>query len=251
MRIVVVGGTGLIGSRLVSLLHARSHHVVVASRSEGIDALSGQGLATALRSAHVVVDVTNTTDVDGREPVHFFETITRNLISAEAAAGVNHHVALSIVGADKLTAGSYFEAKAMQEEIIKASPIPYTIVRSTQFFELIHRMLGLDDDKPFIRLPRALLQPIASDDVAMYLADIAVSPPRDETIELAGPARIELSEVARLMLSAEEDPRRVIVDPAQAYFGTQLAYESLLPGPDAHITSGTFSDWLRHQISPD
>ena len=251
MRIVVVGGTGLIGSRLVSLLRARSHDVVVASRSEGIDAISGQGLTDALRGAEAVVDVTNTAAIAGNAPIHFFETITRNLIAAEIAVGIGHHIALSIVGLDRLLSGNYFKAKAAQESIIKTSSIPYTIVRSTQFFELVYRMLGIDDDAEFVRLPSAILQPIASDDVARALVETAVSKPRNKTEELAGPDKIELAELARLMLSAEEDSRRVIVDPATLYFGEAIEYNSLLPGAHARIACETFSEWLRQLITAD
>jgi uncharacterized protein YbjT (DUF2867 family) len=250
MRISVIGGSGLIGTRLVSLMKGRGHDVVAASRATGVDAITGEGLAEAVAGAEVVVDVANTRSLDGQGPLKFFQALSQNLAAAENTAGVLHHVGLSIVGVDRVR-GSYFNGKAAQEEIVRASPVHHTIVRSTQFFELVERVLSLSAGQQLVRLPPALVQPIASDDVVETLADIASSPPLDATIELAGPETMPLSELARLMLSARQDPRRIIPDTSATFFGATLGYQSLTAGPDARTAPSTFGDWLRQQITAD
>jgi uncharacterized protein YbjT (DUF2867 family) len=250
MRIVVLGGRGLIGSRLVDLLRENAHEVVAASRATGVDASTGKGLSKALLGADVVVDVSDTREIEGEGPLAFFEGVSRNLVAAEIDADVHHHIALSIVGVDRVDS-SYFRAKLAQEAIIQASPVPYSIVRSTQFFELVQRMLQTGSPQGDVHLPPALVQPVASDDVAETLAGIATDPPLSGTVELAGPETLPLSELARLMLSAREDPRHVIADPTALYFGAVLDYQALLPGSDAHITAATFGDWLRQNMTAD
>jgi uncharacterized protein YbjT (DUF2867 family) len=250
MRIAVVGGTGLIGSRVTSLLGARKHQVISISRAGGVDAITGEGLQAALAGVEVVVDVADTRALHGREPLEFFDTLSKNLVEAEIRAGVRHHVGLSIVGVDRLNS-SYFRAKGAQEATVRASPIPFTIVRSTQFFELVDRLLRTTSGNSVIRVPTALVQPIASDEVAETLVELVLSPALNAAIELAGPEQIALSELARLMMSAREDPRRVIPDAGATFFGAELAYRALIPGPDARLARTTFADWLRQQISAD
>ncbi|RYE51885.1 MAG: SDR family oxidoreductase [Hyphomicrobiales bacterium] len=250
MRIVVAGGTGLIGERVVRLLQEQSHDVVVVSRSTGVDLETGKGLAEALVGAEVVVDVADTPDLEGQAPLRFFDRSSKNLAAAELHAGVQHHVGLSIVGVDRLES-NYFWAKTAQEAIFRNASVHHTIVRSTQFFELVNRVLHATTGLDTVRLPPALVQPIASDDVAEALSQLAVLPALNATIELAGPEQIPLSELARLMLSAREDPRPVISDVSATFFGAELGYQSLVPGPGARIAQTTFADWLRQQIRAD
>jgi uncharacterized protein YbjT (DUF2867 family) len=250
MRIAVIGGSGLIGARLVDLLHAQGHDVIAASRATGVDAVTGSGLAEALAGAEVVIDVTNTSSTEGQGPLEFFDSVSRNLAAAELAAGARHHIVLSIVGVENLDA-SYFRAKAAQEGAVRASGIPYTVLRSTQFFELVERIVQSSVERDVIRLPPAMTQPVSSEDVATELARITVALPVNGAVELAGPEQIGLEELARLIMSMREDTRQIIADPEALYFGAGLGPIALLPGPGARIASTTFGDWLRQQISAD
>ncbi len=244
MKIVVIGGSGLIGRKLVGALRGRGHEVRAASPSSGVNTLTGEGLAEALAGVQVVVDVANSPSFEDRAVLEFFETSGRNLLAAEAAAGVGHHLALSVVGTDRLLASGYFRAKMAQENLIKDSGIPYTIVRATQFSEFVGAIVDSASDGSTIRLPGALLQPIASDDVAAALADFAVAEPLNGTVDLAGPEAFPLDELARRFLAAQGDPRTVTTDPHAGYFGTPLAERSLVPDGDARLGPTRFEDWL-------
>jgi len=244
MKIVILGGTGLIVSKLVNLLRA-GHEVVAASPSLGINSITGEGLTEALTGAQVVVDVTNSPSFEDKAVLEFFETSTRNVLAAEAKTGVGHHVALSIVGCDRLPASGYLRAKVAQEKLVKASPIPYTIVRATQFFELVGGIADSATNGKAVSLPSALFQPILSDDVATTLARIAMTKPLNGTIELAGPDAIPFDEVVRQYLSARNDPRTVVTDEQARYFGTPLEKRSLVPGVENPLLgSAHFADWL-------
>jgi len=251
MKIVVIGGSGLIGSKLVGLLCERGHEVVAASPQTGVNTLTGEGLAEVLAGAEVVVDVANSPSFEDKTVMDFFVRSGRNLLAAEKAAGVKHHVALSIVGTQRVVDSGYLRAKAAQENLIKASSIPYTILQSTQFFEFIERIAKSALAGDVYRLSPALMQPIASDDVVEALADIALAAPLNGTVEVAGPEAIPLDELARQVLAARQDPRQVIADTHARYFGAELNDKSLIPGPDAHIGAATFRDWLRHFIPAD
>jgi uncharacterized protein YbjT (DUF2867 family) len=244
MKIVVIGGTGLIGSKLVEKLRRDGHEPLAASPDTGVDALTGEGLAEALDGAQVVVDVANAPAWDDAAVLDFFQTSSRNVLAAEAAAGVGHHVTLSVVGADRLPDSGYLRAKAAQEALVKAGPVPYTIVRATQFFEFIGRICDSSTDGDTVRLPPALVQPEAADDVVSTLADVAVGAPLNDTVELAGPEAFRLDELARRVLSASGDPRHVTPDVHARYFGTELDDRSLTPADDARIAPTRFEDWL-------
>lgn len=249
-RIVVLGGSGRIGARLVGLLRSAGHEVVAASRATGVDVVTSRGLAEALAGAEVAVDVTEAPAFDGRTALRFFTAASRNLLAAEAAAGVGHHVALSAVGADRIGSG-YFRGKAAQEALIRASAIPHTIVRGTPFFALILKLLHARSHEHVVRVPPATIQPVAPDDVAEALATVAGGPPRNGIVELAGDEAIGLDEFVRLTLAAEEDPRPVIADPRTPFFGAELDDRSLVPSPDAQIGPSTLRDWLRQFITAD
>jgi uncharacterized protein YbjT (DUF2867 family) len=244
MKIVVIGGTGLIGSKLVEKLRKDGHEALAAAPNTGVNTLTGEGLAEALEGAHVVVDVANAPAWSDSEVLDFFQTSSRNLLAAEATAGVGHHVTLSVVGTDRLPDSGYFRAKLAQENLVKAGPIPYTIVRATQFFEFIGRIADSSTDGDTIRLSPALVQPEAADDVAATLADVAVGTPLNDTVELAGPEAFGLDEFARRLLSARDDPRQVTSDVHARYFGVELDDRSLTPGDDARIAPTRFEDWL-------
>ena len=245
MKIVILGGTGLIGAKLVNLLRARGHEAVAASPSQGINSITGEGLIEALAGAQVVVDVTNAPSWEDKAVLEFFETSTGNVLAAEAKTGVGHHVALSIVGCDRLPASGYLRAKVAQEKLIKASPIPYTIVRATQFFEFVGGIADSATNGQTIRLPSALFQPILSDDVASALARIAVAKPLNGTVELAGPDAIPFDEVVRQYLAAQNDPRTVVTDEQAPYFGTTLEKHSLVPESENPLLGSVhFADWL-------
>src|SRR5256886_3029703 len=222
MKIVVIGGSGLIGKKLVNKLSQHGREVVAASPSSGVNTLTGEGLANALAGVRVVVDVANSPSFEDKAVLECFETAGRNLLAAEAAAGVGHHVALSVVGTDRLLASGYFRAKMAQENLIKASRIPYTILRSTQFFEFVSGIAQSATDGQTVRLSPALVEPVVSDDVAAALADIAVEKPLNGTVELAGPEPIRLDELVRRFLSANGDARKVTTDVHALYFGTEL-----------------------------
>jgi uncharacterized protein YbjT (DUF2867 family) len=248
MKIVVIGGSGLIGSKLVNLLRKRGHEVVAASPNTGVNTLTGQGLSETLAGAQAVVDVANSPSLEGEAAMEFFLTSGRNLLAAEEAAGVSHHVALSVVGTQRVADSGYLRAKAAQENLIKASPIPYSIVQSTQFFEFIERIAKGAFDGDVYRLSPALVQPIASDDVVAALADVTLGAPLNATVEVAGPEAIPLDELAREVLSAREDPRPIVADAHARYFGAELNDQSLIPGPNARVSANRFGDWLRQSI---
>ena len=248
MKIVVIGGSGLIGKKLVNNLLQQGHEVVAASPSSGVNTVTGEGLAEALAGAQVVVDVANSPSFEDAPVLKFFETSGRNLLAAEAAAGVGHHVALSVVGTDRLLASGYFRAKMAQENLIKASAIPYTIVRATQFFEFVGAIAQSATDGQTVRLSPSLLQPIVSDDVAAALADVAVEEPLNGTVELAGPESIPLDELVRRFLSANGDTRKVTTDIHALYFGLELNDQSLRPGDNPRLGATHFEDWLSRSM---
>jgi uncharacterized protein YbjT (DUF2867 family) len=247
-KIVVIGGSGLIGTKLVKNLLRQGHEVVPASPSTGVNTITGEGLAEALAGAQVVVDVANAPSWEDQAVLEFFEKSGRNLLAAEAAAGVGHHVALSVVGTERLLASGYFRAKLAQENLIKASSIPYTIVRATQFFEFVGGIAQAATQGETVRLPAALMQPIVSDDVADVMADVAVAEPLNGTVELAGPEPIRQDELVRKFLSATGDPRTVTTDPSALYYGIALTDQSLTPGDNPRIGPTRFEDWLSHSI---
>jgi uncharacterized protein YbjT (DUF2867 family) len=244
MKIVVIGGTGLIGSKLVAKLRKDGHEPLAASPDTGVDTIAGEGVAEVLEGAQGVVDVSNAPVWDDAAVLDFFQTSSRNLLAAEVAAGVGHHVAASVVGADRLADSGYLRAKVAQEDLIKAGPIPYTIVRSTQFFEFIGRIADSGANGDTVRLSPALMQPIAADDVAAALADVATNEPVNGTVEVAGPEAIRLDELARRVLAANKDPRPVTADVHARYFGAELDDRSLTPCDDARIAPTRFQDWL-------
>ncbi len=247
MKVVVIGGTGLIGSKVVSKLRQLGHDVVAAS---GVNTLTGEGLAEAVASAEVVVDVSNSPSFEDRAVLEFFETSGRNLLAAEAAAGVKHHVALSVVGTDRLPDSGYFRAKVAQEKLIKASRTPYTILRSTQFFEFLNGIVQSATEGQTVRLSPALVQPVVSDDVADALVDVTLAAPANGIIELAGPERIGLDKLVGRYLSAKKDTRRVVADVHARYFGTELSDRSLTPGENARIAPTRFETWLGRSGAP-
>jgi uncharacterized protein YbjT (DUF2867 family) len=244
MKIVVIGGSGLIGTKLVNDLRKRGHEVVAASPSTGVNTVTGEGLTEALIGTQVVVDVANAPLWEDKAVLAFFETSGRNLLAAEAVAGVGHHIALSVVGTDRLLASGYFRAKMAQENLIKASKIPYTIVRATQFFEFVGAIAQSASDGQTVRLPPALMQPIVSDDVAAALADVAVADPLKRTVDLAGPEKIRMDDLVRQFLVASGDTREVITDPQARYYGIAVNDQSLTPGDNPLIGSTRFEDWL-------
>jgi uncharacterized protein YbjT (DUF2867 family) len=244
MKIVVIGGSGLIGKKVVMNLRQRGHEVLAASPSSGVNTVTGEGLAQALAGAQVVVDVANAPSWEDNAVLAFFEISGRNLLAAEAAAGVGHHVALSVVGTDRLLASGYFRAKLAQEKLIKASPIPYTIVRATQFFEFVQSIADAATDGETVRVPAARIQPIAADEVSRAVARTAVATPINGIVEIGGPETFRFDELIRFALSAHNDPRHVVADPDARYFGTKLADTSLVTGPHAQLGETRFGDWL-------
>jgi uncharacterized protein YbjT (DUF2867 family) len=246
MKIVVIGGSGLIGKKLVNDLRQQGHEVVAASPSSGVNTITGEGLGEALAGAQVTVDVANAPSWEDQAVLDFFQTSGRNLLSAEAAAGVRHHVALSVVGTERLLSSGYFRAKLAQETLIKASKLPYTIVRATQFFEFAGGIAQFSTEGATVRLPSALMQPIVSDDVAAALADIAISEPLNDTVELAGPELVRMDELIRRYLSAKGDSRKVIADPQALYYGVKVNDQSLTPGAHPRLGPTRFEDWLKN-----
>jgi uncharacterized protein YbjT (DUF2867 family) len=244
MKIVVIGGTGLIGSKLVEKLREDGHEPLAASPDTGVNALTGDGLAEALEGAQVVVDVANAPVWDDAAVLDFFQTSSQNILSAEAAAGVKHHVTLSVVGVDRLPESGYFRAKLAQEETARTGSVPYTILRATQFFEFIGRIADSSIDGDTVRLAPVFVQPESAEDVAAALAEVAVSEPVNGIVELAGPEQFRLDELARRVLRANNDPRRVTADVHARYFGTELVDHSLAPGSNARIAPTRFEDWL-------
>jgi uncharacterized protein YbjT (DUF2867 family) len=250
MKIVVIGGTGLIGKQVVPNLRQRGHEVVAASPSSGVNTITGEGLAQALAGARLVVDVSNAPSWEDKAVLAFFETAGRNLAAAEAAAGVGHHVALSVVGTERLLASGYFRAKLAQEKLIKASRIPYTIVRATQFFEFVGAIAQLATAGQTVRLPPVLMQPIAAEDVGAVMADVALADPLNGTVELAGPERIRQDDLVRQFLKATGDTRTVVTDPQALYYGIAVNDQSLTPGDAPRLGSTRFQDWLSHNAKP-
>jgi uncharacterized protein YbjT (DUF2867 family) len=249
MKIVVIGGTGLIGTKLVNNLRLRDQEVVAASPSSGVNTVTREGLTEALEGAQVVVDVANAPSWEDKAVLDFFETSGRNLLSAEVTAGVRHHVALSVVGTDRLLTSGYFRAKIAQENLIKASRIPYTIVRATQFFEFVGSIAQFASEGTTVRLPSALTQPIAAEDVAAALADVAFAEPLNGTVEIAGPDPIRMDELVRRFLSTTDDPRKVVTDANALYYGIKVNDQSLVPGDNPRLGSTHFADWLSHSTT--
>jgi uncharacterized protein YbjT (DUF2867 family) len=248
MKIVVIGGTGLIGSKLVAKLRAEGHEVVAASPSSGVDTITGEGLANALKGASVVADVTNSPSWEDAAVLKFFETSTRNLLAQEAAAGVGHHVALSVVGTERLLESGFFRAKMAQENLIKSSPIPYSIVRATQFFEFVNKIADYSTSGNTVRLPQVLIQPMAADDVAAAVGKVATGSPVNGAVEVGGPERFRLDELIRMDLAARKDPREVIADPKAVYYGVQVTERTLVPEDGAQRSERRFEDWLRQSV---
>lgn len=245
MKIVVIGGTGLIGSKLVATLRAKGHEVLAASPDSGVNTITGEGLAAALAGAQVVVDVANSPVFQGPEVLKFFTTSGTNLLAAEQRAGVRHHLALSVVGADRLQDSDYFQAKLAQEKLIKESSIPYSILRSTQFFEFIGRIPQASADGKSVRVSDALFQPIVSDDVVAALAELTLGTPVNGIVEVAGPERFRLGELVQRVLTANGDTRQVIKDTHADYFGAELDDQTLVPGPGARSGAKRFETWLK------
>jgi uncharacterized protein YbjT (DUF2867 family) len=248
MKLVIIGGTGLIGSKLVTQLREHGHEAVAAALNTGVNTLTGEGLAEALQGASVVVDVSNSPSFEDTAVMEFFTTSTRNLLKAAGAAGVTHYVALSVVGTERLSEGGYFRAKSAQEELIKKSPIPYSIVHATQFFEFVKRIADDATDGMTVRLPPVLIQPIAADDVAKAVGRIAVGAPVNGTVEVAGPQQFRFDELIRQGLTARNDPREVVVDPQARYFGVELGERSLIPAADARLGEIRFQEWLGQSV---
>jgi uncharacterized protein YbjT (DUF2867 family) len=249
MKIVVIGGTGLIGSKLVNVLRGKGHEVLAASPNTGVNTITGEGLAAALKGAQVVVDVANSPSFEDKAVMEFFTTSGRNLLAAEAEAGVKHHVALSIVGTQRMADSGYMRAKVAQENLIKASPVPYSILQSTQFFEFIERVTQSTFDGKVYRLSPALIQPIVSDEVVATLADITLGQPINGTVEVGGPEVFPLDELGRLVLAARKDTHHVVADAHAQYFGTELNDQSLVTGPGARIGTVKFGDWLKQSVA--
>lgn len=244
MKIVVIGGTGLIGSKLVNKLRVQGHDPVAASPKSGVNTLTGEGLADAMKGASVVVDVSNAPSWDDAAVMSFFETSTRHLLEYETAAGVGHHVALSVVGTERLLESGYFRAKMVQENLIKASSIPYSIVRATQFYEFVKGIADFSTKGNEVHLPPVLFQPMSADDVAGALARVAVGQPLNGTVEVGGPEQSRLDEMIRRGLTSVKDPREVIADPQARYYGITVAERTLVPDAGARLGQTRFEDWL-------
>jgi uncharacterized protein YbjT (DUF2867 family) len=249
MKIVVIGGSGLVGSKLVSKLGEHGHDAVAASPDSGVNTLTGEGLKEALEGASVVIDVSNSPSFEDAAVMEFFETSTGNLLAAEAVAGVGHHVALSVVGTDRLAESGYFRAKIAQEKLIRGSSIPYSIVHATQFFEFMKSIAADATDGNTVRLPPALIQPIAAEDVASAVGRVSVGAPLNGIVEIAGPDQFGLDELIRGVLKARNDPREVVTDPQARYYGVILSERTLLPGADALVAETRFQGWLEQQLA--
>jgi uncharacterized protein YbjT (DUF2867 family) len=245
MKIVVIGGTGLIGSKTVAILRQRGHEVVAASPNTGVNTITGEGLKEAMAGTQVVIDLANSPSFEDKAVLEFFETSGRNLLAAEAAAGVRHHVALSIVGIDRTPDIGYFRAKVAQEKLIKTSGIPYSIIRSTQFMEFLGAIADSSADGNTVRISPALFQPIAADDVAAFVADVALAAPRNGTVEIAGPERAPFSEFVARYLRAVGDQRKVLSDPEARYYGGRVEERSLVPLGEARLGRIGLDEWLR------
>ena len=250
MKIVVIGGTGLIGSKLVKKLGERGYHAVAASPNTGVNTVTGEGLAEVLKGASVVVDVTNSPSWEDAAVLKFFETSTRNLLSYEATAGVGHHVALSVVGTDRLSESGYFRAKIAQEKLIKESSIPYSIVQATQFFEFLKGLADISTDGNTVRVPPVLFQPMAAEDVATAVGRIALDQPVNGTVEIGGPEQFRIDDLVRRRLAALKDSRLVIPDPNALYSGAKISERTLVPGNKARLGETRFETWLAQSAAP-
>jgi uncharacterized protein YbjT (DUF2867 family) len=244
MKIVVIGGSGLIGSKLVAKLRERGHETLAASPDSGVNTLTGQGLAAALEGASVVADVSNAPSFEDAAVLEFFQTSTRNLLAAEATAGVGHHVALSVVGTERLSDSGYFRAKIAQEKLIRGSSIPYSIVHATQFFEFVNGIADMATSGNTVRLAHVLIQPMAAEDVASAVADVTVGPPVNGIIEVAGPQQFHLDELVQSTLRERRDPREVITDPHAPYSGAELGERTLVPAAGARLAETRYDHWL-------
>jgi uncharacterized protein YbjT (DUF2867 family) len=249
MKIVVIGGSGLIGTKLVKKLGANGHQAVAASPNSGVNTVTGEGLAEVLKGAQVVVDVSNSPSWEDAAVLNFFETSTRNLLTYEGAAGVGHHVALSVVGTDLLSESGYFRAKIAQERLIKESSIPYSIVRATQFFEFLKGLADISFDGSKVHLPPVLFQPMAADDVASGVGRIAVETPVNGITEIAGPEPFRVDELVQRRLADLKDAREVVADPNARYSGAELGERTLLPGKDARLGETRYADWVKSSAS--
>jgi uncharacterized protein YbjT (DUF2867 family) len=250
MKIVVIGGTGLIGSKVVEKLKQKGHEALAAAPNTGVNTITGEGLAEALEGAAVVVDVANSPSFEDKAAMDFFQTAGRNLTAAEIAAGVRHHIALSVVGTERLQDSGYFRAKLAQEAQIKSAPIPYTLIHATQFFEFLRGIAQSAADDGGVHLSHSSFQPMAAEDVASAVAQAAISEPVNGTIEIAGPERFYLDELVGDVLRYDQDPRPVTVDPEAPYFGVKLNDQSLMPGPDARLGSTRFDWWIANVPPP-
>jgi uncharacterized protein YbjT (DUF2867 family) len=250
MKIVIIGGTGNIGSKVVTRLREQSHQAVPASPDTGVNTITGEGLVAALKGADVVVDVSNSPSFEDAAVLKFFETSTRNLLDAEGEVGVGHHVALSIVGSDRAPDSGYLRAKVAQENLIRNSSIPYSIVRATQFFEFFKSIADAATDGNTVRIAPVLFQPMAAADVAIAVCRVAVGAPLNRTVEVAGPQQFRFDEFIRIGLRARQDARVVVADPEARYFGTELAERTLVPAADARLGEIRFEDWLAHAAVP-
>jgi uncharacterized protein YbjT (DUF2867 family) len=246
MKIIVIGGTGLIGSKVVEKLKRRGHDAVAAAPNTGVNTVTGEGLADAIAGAEVVIDVSNSPSFEEQAAMNFFQAAGRNITAAEVEAGVKHHVALSVVGTDRLQDSGYFRAKLAQEQRIKSSPIPYTLIHATQFFEFIRTIAQVSTDGEVVRLPPVQFQPMAAEDVASAVAEVALAAPANGTIEIAGPEVFTLDEAVRQVLARDLDPRQVIADPAAPYYGVHVSDNTLVPGPGARLGSIKLDWWLEH-----
>ena len=249
MKIVVIGGTGLIGSKLVNTLNEHGHDAIAASPDTGVDTLTGEGVHEVLEGAAVVVDVSNAPSWEDAAVMEFFKTTTGNLLAAETTAGVAHHVALSVVGTERLTESGYFRAKLAQEELIGASSMPYSIVRATQFYEFMERIAEDATDGNAVRLPPALIQPMAAEDVAGAVSRVAIGAPLNGMVEVGGPEQFHVDELIRGVLARRGDPREVVADPRARYFGINPSERVLLPGAGARLAETRFSDWFEQQLA--
>jgi len=249
MKIVVIGGSGLIGSKVVTMLTQQGHQALPASPKSSVNTLTGEGLAKVLEGAAIVVDVSNSPSFEKEAAMEFFTVSTRNILTSEAAAGVKHHVALSVVGSERLTESGYFPAKIVQEKMIKESPIPFSIIRATQFFEFVTSIADGSTDGNTVRVPNALIQPIAADDVAKAVCRIALDAPINGTVEVGGPEKFRFDALIGLSLKAHNDRRQVVADPQARYFGAPVSERTLVAGDNARLGETRFEDWLRRSLT--
>jgi uncharacterized protein YbjT (DUF2867 family) len=249
VKVVVIGGTGLLGSKIASELAGGGHDALRASPGTGVDTITGEGLADALEGAAVVVDASNSPSLEAGPAMEFFTTSTGNLLAAEAAAGVGHHLVLSIVGVERVTGSGYYRAKVAQEGLIRDAAIPYTIVHATQFFEFVEGIAGAATDGDTVRLPHVLVQPIAADELAAVISELAQGPPANGTTEVAGPEQFHLDDLVRQALMGRDDPRAVVADPDARYFGAELDERTLLPATGAHLGATRFRAWLAERAA--